>query len=299
MTENQTHKMSVEEFNQNLVRKESEISIVDCIKLINDQIYQIDISFIDDFMNMVGSDECCIIQDMLVKYGVLNKIETSATVKRVIDQNVDIPNIEALYNVVQCKTDVLSNKYEYIFHPKLFKIILIRSKNTSTYAQYYLLLEECISHYNDYQILQLQDKIKNICNDRVLKLHNEDKNECFVIIENKTFKDHPYSVIRGQYKNLHKTLIKLNKTEDDIIINIPCCYANNLYNKIKEKLGKYILFQKKYLDINDKGYVEEWSYDDDIEYNHVSITRNIGISGISLKGFIKKIEDIDSERFSF
>ena len=145
----------------------------------------------------------------------------------------------------------------------------------------------------------MQDKIKNICNDRVLKLHNEDKNECFVIIENKTFKDHPYSVIRGQYKNLHKTLIKLNKTEDDIIINIPCCYANNLYNKIKEKLGKYILFQKKYLDINDKGYVEEWSYDDDIEYNHVSITRNIGISGISLNGFIKKIEDIDSERFSF
>ena len=110
MSESKTMKMSIEEFNKILVENGAEITIKEYIKEVNDKIYQIDIDFMDDFMELVNKDECCIHQDMLVKYGVLSKIETSATVKRLIDQNVDIPNLVTLYRVVQCKTDALSAK---------------------------------------------------------------------------------------------------------------------------------------------------------------------------------------------
>ena len=67
-----------------------------------------------------------------------------------------------------------------------------------------------------------------------------------------------------------------------------CCYASNLYNKIKERLTGRIRFQKKYLHINKEGNVLEWSFEPDtmdLDYNQVSITRNIGLSNISFKQF--------------
>ena len=33
---------------------------------------------------------------------------------------------------------------------------------------------------------------------------------------------------------------QLKLKSEDIICNIPCCYANNLYNKIKEVMKGYI-----------------------------------------------------------
>ena len=75
---------------------------------------------------------------------------------------------------------------------------------------------------------------------------------------------------------------QLKSKSEDIICNIPCCYANNLYNKIKELMNGYTI---KYLYINDDGNIEEWSYIPEImtnEYNHVSITRNIGLENISV-----------------
>ena len=39
--------------------------------------YHIDITFIDDFINLVGKDEFCISHDMLLKYGILHEHDTS------------------------------------------------------------------------------------------------------------------------------------------------------------------------------------------------------------------------------
>ena len=38
---------------------------------VNDAFYQIDTDFMDDFMNLVKKDECCIPHDALYKYGTL------------------------------------------------------------------------------------------------------------------------------------------------------------------------------------------------------------------------------------
>ena len=72
----QTKMLNIQEFNENLVENGADISIKEYIEEVNDAFYQIDIDFVDDFMNLVKKDECCIHQDMLVKYGVLSKIDT-------------------------------------------------------------------------------------------------------------------------------------------------------------------------------------------------------------------------------
>ena len=41
------------------------------IKEINNIKYKIDISFINEFIELVNKDECCIHHDMLVKYGII------------------------------------------------------------------------------------------------------------------------------------------------------------------------------------------------------------------------------------
>ena len=185
-----------------------------------------------------------------------------------------------------------------MLHPRLFKIMLIRSKNTSKYAQYYLLLEECIKYYNEYQLLLLNKKVKGICKDRVLELDNQEKKERFIICLNKEFTHHPYSIVKGQKKSIRETFKNEKLNENDIIVNIPCCYANNLYNKVKEHFIGQITYQKKYLYVVDKKVIE-WSYDAETmknEHNHVSVTRNIGLINITLDEFVHMIKKINNAR---
>jgi len=76
-------------------------------------------------------------------------------IKKILDQNNFIENEDFnLRNVSDFKNSNggRGNKNEYFLHPRSFKICLMRSLKTKIYAKYYLLLEECIKYYNDYQI---------------------------------------------------------------------------------------------------------------------------------------------------
>ena len=66
-------KMQIQTFNQKLINENVEINIIDYVKSLNDESYHIDISFIDDFINLVDKDEFCISHDMLFEYGILNE----------------------------------------------------------------------------------------------------------------------------------------------------------------------------------------------------------------------------------
>ena len=66
-------KMQIQNFNQKLIDENVEINIIDYIKLLNNESYHIDISFINEFVDLVCKDECCVHHDMLYKYGVLTK----------------------------------------------------------------------------------------------------------------------------------------------------------------------------------------------------------------------------------
>ena len=84
-----------------------------------------------------------------------------------------------------------------IFDIQVFsKKILIKSRNTDKYADYYLLFEKSIKYYNDSQLIRkdkyniilqekvdtLEEKINDINKFKVLKLEKNDTLEKFVIV---------------------------------------------------------------------------------------------------------------------
>ena len=159
---------SIEEYNTYLVENQIQINIIDFVKEINKIKYNIDISFIDEFIELVSKDECCIHHNMLEKYEIISLKSGTTDIKRLLKQNEFIENEDFnLRNVAEVRKNrgsVIKN--EYYLHPDAFKICLMRSLKTRKYAKYYLLLEKCIKYYNDYQnkfnnkyIIKLKNKI--------------------------------------------------------------------------------------------------------------------------------------------
>ena len=125
----QTKMVNIQEFNENLVENGADISIKEYIEEVNDAFHQIDIDFVDDFMNLVKKDECCIHQDMLVKYGVLSSNTDSRDVKRILQQYNMKSDIYWSGNVAVgncCHFE----KHSYKLHPDAFKKILMRCKTS-------------------------------------------------------------------------------------------------------------------------------------------------------------------------
>ena len=176
-----TIKMQIQTFNQKLVDQNVYINIIYCVMQLNDQFYNIDISFINDFISLVGKNECCIHHDMLEKYGVLTLSCGTAKVKRNIDQNVLKVGSFPLYNVVDPDKNDQAHKINYFLHPRLFKFILIRSKNNTVYAEYYIFLEEAIKYYSDFQVLKLQDKLNKKSTISILNLIDKDTLDGFIM----------------------------------------------------------------------------------------------------------------------
>ena len=78
--------MLVESFIQNLVIENPEINIIDFVKNLNEVTNNIDISFIEEFINLVGRTDFCVSHELLYKYGVLTE-NTTGHIKRLLDQN--------------------------------------------------------------------------------------------------------------------------------------------------------------------------------------------------------------------
>ena len=75
---------------------------------------------------------------------------------RILDQFEPIENEDYLmlnveHQIKPGRGGGVKHAKEYTLHPRLFKLCLMRNKNTLKYSKYYLLLEECIKYYNDYK----------------------------------------------------------------------------------------------------------------------------------------------------
>ena len=155
----------ISQLNASLVTEQPDIKIIDYVKLLNEKIFNIGIAFIDDFINLVDKDNCCIDHELLMKYGITNLTAGSYDVKKIIERNDGQERAD--YTVSQ-----LADRIIYLLNPTFFKKILIRSRNTDKYANYYLLLEKCIKYYNDFEKLKLEHKINEINKIKLLKLDN-------------------------------------------------------------------------------------------------------------------------------
>jgi len=70
---------SIEQYNTYLV--DNHVNIIDFVKEINKIKYNIDISFIDEFIELVSKDECCIHHNMLEKYNIISLKNGSTNIK--------------------------------------------------------------------------------------------------------------------------------------------------------------------------------------------------------------------------
>ena len=157
----------IQEYNTNLVNNMIEIKILDYVKKINTLDNNINIDFIDEFIGLVGNNTFCIPHIMLQTYGVLTKINNTNDVKTLLEQNNFKVNEDyTVRNVPHRISSRTIYKNEYLLKPRTFKLCLMRAKNIKCYAYYYLLLEECISYYNEYKntwnkkyITQLKERV--------------------------------------------------------------------------------------------------------------------------------------------
>ena len=94
-------------------------------------------------MDLVDKDECCINHELLFKYGITQLTAGSNDVRKIIERNDGILGSD--YMVSQ-----LAERIIYVLHPTFFKKILLRNRNTDTYADYYLLLEKSIKYFSYY-----------------------------------------------------------------------------------------------------------------------------------------------------
>jgi hypothetical protein len=187
-----THK-SIEEYNTYLIDNQVNVNIIEFVKEINKIKYNIDISFIDEFIELVSKDDCCIHHNMLQKYGILTLKKGTTDVKNLINQNnFEEINEYLIRNVSEQLSSGTKYKNEYYFHPRAFKICLIRSLKTKIYAKYYLLLEECIKYFNDYQT-----KLKE---NYIIKLKSKNKEQKYIIKE----KDDKIDILQKSVEELIK-----------------------------------------------------------------------------------------------
>jgi len=64
---------------------------------------------------------------MLVKYGVFTNLDSSKDVKRLFDNLLDEDEKSLALNALPEQNS--SHKINYYLHPRIFKLILIRSRN--------------------------------------------------------------------------------------------------------------------------------------------------------------------------
>ena len=62
---------NAKEYNTYLVNNDIDINIINYVKEVNNFIYNIDISFIDNFLDLVEKDTICIPHEHLIKCGVI------------------------------------------------------------------------------------------------------------------------------------------------------------------------------------------------------------------------------------
>ena len=144
-------------YNKELIEEKKNPSIIEYVKALNEKFYKIDISFIDDFLKLVGTNECIIPHMMLEKYGVLkitrSNQEHTNEINTLLEKQLKLSdNLYLKRKITLQLPSGKKYKNEYLLSPYAFKLCLMRSQNTRKYANYFLLLEDCVKYFNDFHL---------------------------------------------------------------------------------------------------------------------------------------------------
>jgi len=109
---------------------------------------------------------------------------------------------------------------------------------------YYLMLEEAITHYNEYQLLLKDAKIREINKVKLLKLLKQPALDNFMIVKSNLFNEYPYATIKGGDKNIRSVMKDLEFKQEDILLHLKVPSQSNFNRKVKEILGEKYERQK-------------------------------------------------------
>ena len=118
----------IQAYNQKLVNENEVITIIEYVKKLNDTFYHIDISFIDDFIELVDKEGFIISHEMLFKYNILSKSDSSQVLRLLDNYNFEI-SID--YSCLEEVSDHSSkNRNIYMLTQDAFKLICIQTIKT-------------------------------------------------------------------------------------------------------------------------------------------------------------------------
>ena len=285
--------MIAEIYIRTLMSDNPNINIIDFAKQYNLLTKNIDVSFIDQFLSMVESNDFCIHHDMLYMYGVLSDC-TTYDVKRLLEQYQFEEGEDYIVNRNIAAAHQGGSINNYFLKPDTFKMCLIRSLKTRKYARYYLFLEEVIYWFNKFQIQKLETDLFIANNKKIMDLIDKDKLDQVCIDKRTCDPKYKYNVIRGQRKHVTKVIKDNDIKNDDVLILLNVPAGINFWSKCKEEIP--IHRERVYIDKISGDEVDEDDLIDDREYN-LSITNNFNIVDMTEDQFKSKILDIFKSRF--
>ena len=210
-------------FNQILIDNKVTINLLDYVKRCNFD--DVDMSFIDTFIELVFRDDFCIPHTYLKNYGVYKLSGGSSDLEKRLKTNGFKKDVDyRLRKKVESTSGGCTHYSEYMLKPDTFKKLLIRSTKCEKYANYYIYLERCIKYYNDYQLelnrrnmAKLYDQINNY--DTFIIPQKDDKIDELIkkvdtlCIENKT----KTKQIEELITNSKETHDRLTDVEDELV----------------------------------------------------------------------------------
>ena len=205
---------------------------------INNQTNRIDISFLEEFIELIDKEEYCINAIKIYDLGIFANLERKSLLNKKgnfhsgrfykdILNNKYIENVD--YILAEISASISSGPKTlktYMLKPECFKKILMRNQKTDTYANYYLFLEKILKYYSDYQKLKLKienEKLQKIINtkeDKIDKLIKETQQQTQKIDQQSIEIKQQSIEIKELLKNSDKQLTEIEKTrQENEIIN--------------------------------------------------------------------------------
>jgi hypothetical protein len=182
----------VELFNNELVKIQHRIDVASYYNKALSELFKLDTTtykkeFASQFLSWVDTpDEFCISHTELSNYGVLsskNNDKDSSRIKNFFTKThsyVEGVDYIVVEEVVNNGLRGQATKKTYMMTPDVFKMCLMRCKNTRKYADYYLILEKVFVYYHRYQQVYDKTLYTNMLNgkdDKIDKLSIEMKEQ--------------------------------------------------------------------------------------------------------------------------
>lgn len=163
----------MKELNFQLLNRESDepVSIAEYIQEVGMR-FNVDCTFMETFMLLVDREDFCIDAEYVKALGIQSLSSSSSHTLKLLEKFDAVQGRDYITRV-----DIVDkvHRIKYQLTPAMFKKMLIRSKNTDKYAEYYLLLEKSVYFYQIYQ-LELKNKVvERLMRSLTLKEDEEEK----------------------------------------------------------------------------------------------------------------------------